>query len=253
MNRASNAGYTIVELMVVVVIIAVLALIATAGVNGYRQRALRVNSSANLRVLGTAALDYVAENNGRFFPYRRVVKGEGVQWWFGKETKGGSEGKREIDRGLGPLGSYIEQAGGVEICPGLEAYADMRKAKFKGTSFGYGYNVHLGGGWLGNGARLNLVTTKHRASGIAVFATCAQVNTFQPPASPDNPMVEEFYGFDQRQKTIHFRFNRKALVLFANGGVKAVEPEEGTMDKALESADVGRFSPVGSTMWLGID
>jgi len=42
-------------------------------------------------------------------------------------------------------------------------------------------------------------------------------------------------------------------VLFANGGVKAVEPEEGTMDKALESADVGRFSPVGSTMWLGID
>lgn len=254
MKIRTQKGFTIVELLVVVVIVSVLAVVTIAGVQGARAKALQVSSANNLRSLGVATTNYLGEHHGKFFPYRSLAPGGGVEWWFGREGQGGQgEGSREIDRGKGPLGEFVENAGGVEVCPGLGAYMDIRKAKFAGASFGYGYNVHIGGGWLGNGARLNLTTTKHRASEIAVFATCAQVNTFQPPASPDNPMVEEFYGFDRRQKTIHFRFNRKALVLFANGGVKAVEPEEETMDKALESADVGRFSPVGSTKWLGID
>lgn len=253
---AKFSGFTLIELAVVVVIISILSVILTAGVRGYKARALRASSANNLRTLGIVVTSYLGENHGKFFPYRKNSSDGGVEWWFGREAAnsvGSGEGGRAVDSTVGPLGEYVENAGGVEVCPGLAQYASLRKEKFGGVSFGYGYNVHLGGGWSGRGNRLNLTTTKHRASDIAVFATCAQVNTFQPPASPDNPMVEEFYGFDRRQKTIHFRFNRKALVLFANGGVKAVEPEEETMDDTLESADVGRFSPVGSTKWLGID
>lgn len=252
----ADSAFTLIELAVVVVIIAVLSVILIAGVRGYEARALRVSSANNLRSLGIAVTAYLGEHHGKFFPYRKNSPDGGVDWWFGRESAGSlgsGEGDRLVDGSFGPLGEYIENAGGVEVCPGVGAYMDIRKAKFEGASFGYGYNVHIGGGWTGRGNRLNLATTNHRASEIAVFATCAQVNTFQPPATPDNPMVEEFYGFDRRQKTIHFRFNRKALVLFANGGVKVVDPEEETMDNALESADVGRFSPVGSAMWLGID
>ncbi len=254
MRVPNQRGFTIVELMVCGVIVAVLATILYAGIQGYRARALQAVSANSLRTLGNAALEYTAEHNGKFFPYRRWSPEGGVEWWFGREAGGaGGEGDRVIEREKGPLGEFIESAGGVEICPGMQQYTDIRKAKFAGSSFGYGYNVHLGGGWFGNGPRLNLLTSKHRASDIAVFATCAQVNTFQPPATPDKPMVEEFYGFDRRQKTIHFRFNRKALLFFANGGVRAVEPDQGTMDTKMEDADVGRFSPVGSTKWLGID
>ena len=254
MRPNKQNGFTIIELAVVVVILGLLALITLAGVQGIQSRALRVSSANNLRILGVATADYLGEHNGRFFPYRRWSPEGGVEWWFGREAGGvGGEGDREIERNKGPLGPFIENAGGIATCPGLDQYLGLRKAKFEGAGFGYGYNVHLGGGWFGNKPRLNLSTTKHRSADIAVFATCAQVNTFQPPATPDNPMIEEFYGFDSRQKTIHFRFAKKALLLFANGSVREAEPEEGTMDSTLDGADVGRFSPVGSGKWLGVE
>lgn len=253
MRTSNQRGFTVIELAVCGVIVAVLATIVYAGVKSYRARALQAVSANSLRTLGNASLEYTAEHHGKFFPYRRWSPEGGVEWWFGREAGGGGEGRRVIEREKGPLGEFFETAGGVEICPGIQQYTDIRKAKFEGSSFGYGYNVHLGGGWFGTGSRLNLVTTKHRSSEIVIFATCAQVNTFQPPATPDNPLVEEFYGFDSRQKTIHFRFNRKALLFFADGSVRPVDPDEKTMDTKMESADVGRFSPVGSTKWLGID
>ncbi|QQL45238.1 type II secretion system protein [Sulfuriroseicoccus oceanibius] len=252
-QHSISGGFTIVEMMVSLVIVGVLVLITLTALHRAKEQAIRTSSANNLRILGVAVADYLGEHNSRFFPYRSNSQKGGVQWWFGREPKGsGGEGSRDIHTDEGPLGKYIKAAGGVDLCPGMGKYMDLRKAKFKGASFGYGYNVHIGGGWSGRGPRLNLAKTKFGSGEIAVFATCAQVNTFQGAATPENPMVEEFYGFDKSDKTIHFRFNRKALVLFANGSVQMVDPEEGTMDDTLESADVGRFSPVGSTKWLGI-
>src|SRR5690606_4957242 len=90
---------------------------------------------------------------------------------------------------------------GVEICPSLDYAGTGFKLKATGASYGYGYNIHLSP--PGN-APLNI--DRLRAPGTTVFlADAAQVNVFQPPASPDHPMLEEFYYVSANEPTTHFR------------------------------------------------
>ena len=87
-------------------------------------------------------------------------------------------------------------------------------------------------------------------SKIVVFATSAQINTFQRPASPRNPMLEEFYLLDDREITVHFRHNGQAMVAFADGSVGFLPIDESTRDPRAPQANVGRFAPVGSSKYL---
>jgi len=247
-------GFSLLEVLIAVAIVAILASVAGVGYGRMKERAYMATSSQTLRQLGGAAQAYSVDHYGRLFPYRQRHPEGGVVWWFGYEdgSSGGGEGQRGVDRSTGPLGPYIDRQGEVQQCPGMVLYERQRKEKFSGASFGYGYNIHLGGGWMGTRELANLETMPHRSANVAIFATSAQVNTFQAPASPSNPMIEEFYGFDRYQKTIHFRFNGQALLYMASGEVKVVRPAPGTMDDRIKSADVGRFSPVGSKDYLGV-
>lgn len=49
-----------------------------------------------------------------------------------------------------------------------------------------------------------LVPAVRQAILSSSIATSAQVNTFQEQASANNPMIEEFYGIDDRETTVHF-------------------------------------------------
>ena len=61
----------------------------------------------------------------------------------------------------------------------------------------------------------------------ALFADAAQVNNFQAPASPSNPMLEEWYYLDLETNYAsannypngHFRHSQKANVAFCDGHV----------------------------------
>ena len=77
------------------------------------------------------------------------------------------------------------------------------------------------------------------------LADAAQVNTFQPPASPANPMLEEFYyvSTNATERTAHFRHQQKANVAFCDGHVGREQPQPGSMDSRLPQAWVGRFRP----------
>ena len=63
-------------------------------------------------------------------------------------------------------------------------------------------------------------------------------------------MVEEFYMIDDTQTTVHFRLGGKALAAFLDGSVREMEMAPGTQDTRMPTANIGRFAPVGSTLYL---
>jgi hypothetical protein len=69
------------------------------------------------------------------------------------------------------------------------------------------------------------------------------VNTFESPASPNNPMIEEFYLINDTQVTAHFRHGRHALAAFLDGSVRALsmdtDMQPGSQDMRIPSADIG--------------
>ncbi|MEA3207143.1 MAG: hypothetical protein QOE70_200 [Chthoniobacter sp.] len=127
---------------------------------------------------------------------------------------------------------------------------NRHKPKFQNGNYGYGYISHLGGGPMGLGT-IPRALQFERFAEVVVFATSAQVNTFQPPASATNPMLEEFYLISDRETTIHFRFGGKALCSMLDGSVRELPMDPTTLDRRMPKANIGRFAPVGSRRYLG--
>lgn len=244
-----RAGFTLVELLVVVSILAILATLVLSGYRVYLNLATRAHCSSNLRQLGTAVLLYTQDNNGAFPPYVKNNTDGSKMWFFGKEPSqpGVAEGARNLDREAGPLYPYIEAVGSVEVCKGFNYGSALWKAKFKGASYGYGYNWALGG--RNSGSPMNMVELRSSAS-VILMGDCGQVNTFQKPASPSKPMIEEFYIINETYRTVHFRHNNRANMLFVDGHVELFKPFPGTEDKRVKGELLGRITAAGSTEYL---
>lgn len=247
-------GFSLLELLAAIAVLAVLAVIALPLVQSWKQQARMAQSSSNLRQLAIATQLFLVENNDEFFPFRREGE-DGIVWFFGKERFDGpkGEGNRILDLTYSPLYPYIEDSG-VQICPGFDYNSPHWKPKFAGPSWAYGYNISLGGLYsYVDGSQLKPAkrfSDLQSPSQIILFGTCAQVNTFQAPASPADPMIEEFYFIDDTFRTIHFRFGGKALMVFTDGHIREMEPHPGTLDTRLPSANVGRITPRGSRKYL---
>lgn len=242
-------GFTLVELLAVVAIVLTLSVVGWgAGWKVYEASSLAV-SAVNIRQLSAGGMNYLAEHDYVYWPYRCVdrANGLGLTWWFGFESAlslAKPEGEREFVASLGPLGGYLPK--GFMPDPSFALAGRAFKPKFRNGYIGTGYNVLLGGGFMGAGTPVNHWQLAD-PSKVVVFVTSAQVNTFQAPASAKNPMLEEFYGIDGRETTIHFRHHNKAMVSFASGSVGFLEMDETTRDKRMPKANVGRFAPVGNS------
>ncbi len=217
-----SPAFTVVELLVAIAIIGALAAMILPVIAKGRQRAKETLCASNLRQLHLATTMYLTENDWMMFPFAQSVP-EGRLWYFGLEegyTVGTPEGTRPLDKTRSRLYPYICSVGGIELCPSLDYRSGFFKLKFRGASYGYGINFYL----------LNKAFPRQNDSEVVLFADCAQVNTFQPPASPSNPMLEEFYYVNAYEKTAHFRHGKRANVVFCDGHVKAVGPSPGSLD-----------------------
>ena len=244
----SSSGFTLLELIFAIAIVGILAGVAVNLTKQARMATHKAKCASNLRQLGLAVSFYLHENDNRFPPYAEQTE-NGTVWYFGSESGGGGpEGERDLDREAGPLYPYIQQVGSIEVCPAFNYNNALYKAKFKGASWGYGYNWKLGGGFRGRNPVH--IAQLSRPSQVIVFGDCAQANTFQAPASPDNPMLEEFYILNETFKTVHFRHGHGANFLFADGHVETKEMLEGTRDDSLKGENLGRITPVGSFKYL---
>jgi prepilin-type N-terminal cleavage/methylation domain-containing protein/prepilin-type processing-associated H-X9-DG protein len=243
MSGPKTSGFTLTELLAAVAIIAVLASLsfgAMTQVKSIMQSAYCANS---LRQLGAASQLYLNEHQHICFDLYQDLP-SGRLWYYGYETYasvGMPEGQRSVDETQSPLYPYINQVGGVEVCPSFPYGQAVWKPKYQGASWGYGMNYYLSGE--------NVLTLPH-PSQIILFGDCAQVNTWEPPASSSNPMIEEFYWIDDQYATVHFRHGNCANILFLDGHVEKFTMYPGTLDTLLPGVNVGRITPVGSLTYL---
>ena len=240
-----RAAFTLVELLVVVAVVAVLAAVVLPVYSAARAASSRAVGAHSLHVLAAAGTLYLNDNNHQFWAYSQFPVDGGTQWWFGWESNasrfGTPEGQRTLDLTRGPLGPYAIAAGGVKTDPAFLAYSPRLKPKYKDGNYGYGYNTLLAG--------RNVLGFSHPGD-VVMFGTCAQVNTFQAPASGTSPMVEEFYEINDQETTVHFRAGGKAMVVCLDGGMRELEMDPSTRDLRIPAADIGRFAPLGSKKYL---
>ena len=250
LSRSPRAGgFTLLELLIAIGIVIVLGSVSFAAFRSLKKVAHNAKCASNLRQLGAAHQLYLNDHNGRFVPFARNTK-QGKVWYFGLEAKpgAGGEGGRELQQSAGPLGPYLGDGHRIETCGAFNYGSAVWKPKFKGASWGYGYNWRLGGG--ASGRNPAHITDLRRPQEVVVFGDCAQANTFQSPASPDNPMLEEFYIINETFQTVHFRHGKHANFLFADGHVAGLEMEPGTADDRIKGESLGRIAPVGSLKYL---
>ena len=243
-----RAAFTLLELLVVVAVVAILAVLALPVYSAARAASSKAVAAQSLHVLAVSGQLYLNDNNQQFWPYSQYPVNGGTMWWFGWESNasrfGTAEGQRTLDYSQGPLGPYAIAAGGVKTDPALAAYSPRLKPKYKDGNYGYGYNTLLVGG--------NATRFSHPGE-VVMFATSAQVNTFQPPASSSNPMVEEFYQIDDTQTSVHFRDGGRAMATCLDGNLRELPMDPTTRDNRLPTANIGRFAPVGSKKYLTED
>jgi prepilin-type processing-associated H-X9-DG protein len=195
----------------------------------------------NLRQLGIATHIYWDENDGDCFRFREDNVGGVPLYWFG------SLSATNFDVTKGALYPQLKGSG-IEICPSLNYASGRFRLRAGGAAYGYGYKSSLS---VPAGQPPVNIRKERRISTIALFADAAQVNVFLSPASPGNPMLEEFYyvnvstNFTSRfyYPNGHFRHARKANVVFGDGHVAEERPVPGSIDSRLPAEVVGQLRP----------
>jgi len=233
---SKTAAFSLIELLVVIAVVATLAALLLPALNRSKASAQRIRCVSNLRQLGLAAQLYWDDNNGNAFLYRGAATNGGDLFWFGWLARG-SEGDRPFDPAPGALFPYLGK-GGVEICPSLNYVFRQFKLKATGAAYGYGYNLYLTAPLEQPPVSINKLP---RPGETTLLADAGQVNTFQPPASPVNPMLEEFYYVCTNEATAHFRHSKRANVLFCDGHVALEKPLPDSLDRRLLNQVIGRL------------
>ncbi len=227
-------AFTLVELLVVIAIVAVLAGLALPVYQSVQLSASQAVAVSALRQCSVAGQMYLSDNRNVYWPFRANVAG-GTQYWFGYETFADAnlpEGQRTINYDLGVLGPYSGGLHDVHPDPQFTHMGATFKPKFQNGYFPYGYNDLL------SGTSQLMIPALHQR---VVFATSAQVNTFQAPASPTHPMLEEFYMVDNTNVTASFRYHGQALCAFADGSTGFLPPAPGTQDARLPGGGVAKL------------
>jgi len=235
MNRRA---FTLIELLVVIAILAILAALLLPVLARSKTSAWRADCQSNLRQLVLATELYWDDNGGYCFKWSYGVTNSGQLYWFGW-LGNGAEGQRPLDLSAGVLYPYL-QASKVRLCPSLNYALAQFKLKANQAIYGYGYNLAL------SAPRVNANQLK-RPTETALFADAAQVNDFETPASPANPMLEEWYyvswatnyGSSSYYPNGHFRHAQKANAAFCDGHIGLEIMVPGSQDTRLPAQYVG--------------
>jgi prepilin-type N-terminal cleavage/methylation domain-containing protein/prepilin-type processing-associated H-X9-DG protein len=231
-------GFTLVELLVVIAIVAILAALLLPALGRSKQSAQSTKCSNNLRQFGLSAQMYWEDNSGVTFAYGGIATNNGEIYWFGWIGNGPEE-TRPFDPTQGALYPYL--GAGVDLCPSFDYSSSQFKLKAAVPTCDYGYNLSLSPIGKSPANMKNI----GQPSALALMADSAQVNTFEAPASAQNPMFEEWYyvNDDPSQPNGQFRHDQRANAVFCDSHVEREAMMSGTLDLRLPGRQIGWLSP----------
>lgn len=237
----SAQGFTLVELLVCIGVLAILASLLLPALTSARRTAHRSQCLANTRQLLIATHLYWDDHDGCTFRYlSNTPTNSGQIYWFGW-IGSGPEGQRAFDPSPGTLSAYLgSTVDRIGLCPSLRSISPSFKLKANQTTWQYGYNLHLSSP---SGSQPCKPLQSRNPQNLAIYADSAQVNTFQPPASTANPLLEEFYYINQSEPTTHFRHQAQAITGFADSHAALLRPEPRSLDSRLPGQDLGHLPP----------
>lgn len=134
-------GFTLVELLIVVAIIALLLSILLPSLQGARAQAQTTVCAANIRQLALANIAYASEQQGRYCAGAAGIKLDNLHRWHGVRPTADVP----FDPQYGPLVDYLTAAEGIRACPAFRGYLLKGAAAFERGCGGFGYNqAYLG-------------------------------------------------------------------------------------------------------------
>lgn len=241
-------GFTLIETLIVIAVIATLGVIGFQGAQASRLRANQTVSASNLRQLATANLLYASD----FQTYCPASEPRNRIRWHGGRSGAGAP----FDPEKGFLAEYLGLSRRVGICPEFSRHLSG-DASWESGSGGYGYNATYIGGMPGNSFQPNRPSNVDNPTRTLMFATTAfaksdgvQEYPFAEPRQWVNPRWETAGTL---QPSVHFRFNGKALIAWCDGHVteevRASDHGENYYGGDNESAQIGFCGPTENNGW----
>ena len=266
-NRQSQ-GFSLIELLVVIVVIAVLIGLMLPALRSGRESARTSVCGSNARQLAMANTVYARDHEQHY-----VLAAEDISVGFGgrrrwhgvRNSPGLSSDPQDnwFDPTRGPLRRYIDSSGQVKRCPSFEGFADTGGTAFEAGTGGFGYNQqYVGGrndlfGFTPEAARTSAAIEQVRRPVETVMFTDAalasatgliEYSFAEPPffqLAPGEP------SGSQPVPSIHFRHSRRVSVAWVDGHVATRRRTftRGGPTSTHALADTGWFGPVTNELF----
>ena len=222
---AKHPGFTLLELLVVLSVIALLASILLPGLSAARAQAKSVACRSNLQQIQRANTYYLQDSGGMYVPGAANFRFKNLQRWHGERDREGEA----FDSSRGPLVLYLGPEGAIRRCTTFPADEIAAQGDgFERGNGGYGYNnAYIGVQTVAAGTDRAIVKSDLAGAYASRVKYPGETVMFTDAAFAERTLIEYSFAepryhpqYDSRaDPSIHFRHHKAANVAWCDGHV----------------------------------